>query len=177
MIAMTGETIEQPTSESRRRGCLFDIQRGLKWFGIILITLIVLGVAYQTIATELDKRNYSPRGQLYTVNGHQMHIVCTGEGSPTVILQAGGGGESLWWYRVQRQLTPHTQVCAYDRAGLGWSEAASTPRDPVTTAGELHALLEEAGVHPPMSRWVIPMAVFWRGSMAGSIHRKVRVSF
>jgi pimeloyl-ACP methyl ester carboxylesterase len=132
-----------------RRGCLFYAHRALKWFGIVLVALTGLGVAYQTIATELDKRNYSPRGQLYSVNGHQMHMICRGEGNPTVILQAGGGADSLWWYWVQNQLAEHTRVCAYDRVGLGWSEAASTPRDPVTIVGELHTLLEEAGVQPP----------------------------
>jgi fused signal recognition particle receptor len=68
------------------------VKRGLKWLGIVLIALVVLGVAYQTIATEIDKRTYSPRGQLYTVNGHQMHIVCMGEGGPTVISLIGVNG-------------------------------------------------------------------------------------
>ena len=139
----------QSETPARKRGCLFYVKRLLKWFGIVLVMLVLLGVAYQTVATEIDKRTYSPRGQLYTVNGHQMHMVCMGEGSPTVILQAGGGAESLWWYWVQNQLAEHTRVCAYDRAGLGWSEVASTPRDPVTIVGELHTLLEEAGVTPP----------------------------
>ncbi|MBZ0301275.1 MAG: alpha/beta hydrolase, partial [Anaerolineae bacterium] len=137
------------TALNRRRGCLFTIGRGLKWFGIVLVTLIVLGVFYQTIATELDKGKYAPRGQLYTVNGHRMHLVCMGEGSSAVILQAGGVAESLWWYRVQNQLAAHTQVCAYDRAGLGWSEAATEPRDALTIVGELHNLLEQAGVPAP----------------------------
>ncbi|MCZ7544235.1 MAG: alpha/beta hydrolase [Anaerolineae bacterium] len=50
---------------------------------------------------------------------------------------------------MQNQLAQHTRVCAYDRAGFGWSEAVSTPRDPVTIVGELHTLLSEAGVQPP----------------------------
>jgi pimeloyl-ACP methyl ester carboxylesterase len=153
MNTATASTATNTQAERARprlgRRILRGIGRGLKWLGIALIVLAVLGVAYQTIATEIDKRTYSPRGQLYTVNGHQMHIVCMGEGSPAVILQAGGGGESLWWYRVQHQLAEHTRVCAYDRPGLGWSEAASSPRDPVTIVGELHTLLEEAGVPAP----------------------------
>jgi pimeloyl-ACP methyl ester carboxylesterase len=134
---------------STRRGCLFYIKRGLKWFGIALIALVLLGVAYQTIATEIDRRTYSPRGQLYTVNGHQMHIYCTGEGSPTVILQSGATAESLWWYWVQNQLAQHTRVCAYDRSRLGFSEPTSGLRDGTAIASELHALLEQAGVYAP----------------------------
>ncbi len=136
-------------SKSRRRGCLFQIGRVLKWFSIILIILIIAGVIYQTVATEQDKRNFSPRGQLYTVNGHQMHMVCMGKGSPTVILQAGATAESSWWYWVQKQLSAYTQVCAYDRAGLGWSEAVSSPRDALAITGELHTLIQQANIPVP----------------------------
>jgi pimeloyl-ACP methyl ester carboxylesterase len=139
----------QPQGTSHRRGCLFYVTRALKWFGILLAALIVLGLGFQTIATEIDRRSFSPRGQLYSVNSQQMHMTCAGEGSPTVVLQAGGGADALSWYWVQGQLAQHTRVCAYDRAGLGWSEAASTSRDPITIVGELRALLDEAGVQPP----------------------------
>jgi pimeloyl-ACP methyl ester carboxylesterase len=132
-----------------RRGCLFYVGRGLKWFSIGLAALVLLGVAFQAVAVELDKRNYPPRGQLYTVNGHQMHIVCAGEGSPTVILQAGGAADSIWWHQVQNQLAEHTRVCAFDRPGMGWSEPTTEPRDALTLTGELHTLLEEADVTPP----------------------------
>lgn len=144
----TAKAVNEATTQ-HKRGCLFFVKRSLKWFGIILLTLIVLGVAYQTIATELDKRAYTPRGQLYTINSHQMHIVCVGEGSPTVILQAGATAESLWWYRVQNQLAAYTQVCAYDRPGMGWSDPVQGPRDPTTINAELHSLLEQAEVPAP----------------------------
>jgi pimeloyl-ACP methyl ester carboxylesterase len=139
----------QSQTMQRRHGCLFYARRGLKWGGITLVVLALLGVGYQTIATEQTKRTYSPRGQLYTVNGHQMHIVCMGEGNPTVILQSGATAYSLWWYRIQNQLATHTRVCAYDRAGLGWSEPASTPRDALSIVSELHTLLQQAGVPAP----------------------------
>lgn len=143
------EIVGQAANESRKRGCLFYVRRMLKWLGIIVVTLVVLGVIYQSVATEQDKGKYAPRGQLYTVNSHQMHMVCAGQGSPAVILEAGGYAESLWWYRVQSQLATHTQVCSYDRPGMGWSEPTTLPRDPVTIVGELHLLLSEAGINPP----------------------------
>ncbi len=148
MVSVTKASL-QPQRRPNRRGCLFYVKRGLKWFGITLVALIVLGVAYQTIATELDKSNYAPRGQLYNVNGSQMHLVCMGEGGPTVILQAGLTAESLWWYWVQNQMAEHTQVCAYDRPGLGWSEPVTGSRDAFTIVDELHTLLEQAGVSAP----------------------------
>jgi pimeloyl-ACP methyl ester carboxylesterase len=125
------------------------VRRGLKWFVIVLTVFALLGVAYQTIATETDKQGYAPRGQFYTVKGHQMHIVCEGSGSPAVILEGGATAESLWWYWVQQELAQHTQVCAYDRAGLGWSEVANGSRDPLTVVDDLHRLLQEAGVAGP----------------------------
>jgi pimeloyl-ACP methyl ester carboxylesterase len=147
-MASVTSTSEQPVAP-RRRGCLSNIGRVLKWFVILLVALVVLGVVYQTAATELDKNAYSPRGQLYTVSGHQMHLVCMGEGSPAVILQAGASAESLWWYRVQNQLAAHTQVCAFDRPGMGWSEPVDGSREPLIMNAELHTLLEQAGVSPP----------------------------
>ena len=147
--SISSPTTNRAKSIPHRRGCLFAIKRGLKWFGIGLLALVLLGMAYQAIAVELDKRNYPPRGQLYAVNGHQMHIVCAGEGSPAVILQAGGGADSTWWYRVQSQLAEHTRVCAFDRPGMGWSEPTTEPRDALTLVGELHTLLEEADVPSP----------------------------
>jgi pimeloyl-ACP methyl ester carboxylesterase len=150
---MNATTLTSETPSVRaitaKHGCLFFIKRGLKWLGIGVLLVLVLGFGYQTVATAMDKRNYSPRGQLYSVNGHQMHLYCVGEGSPSVILEAGGYAESLWWYRVQSQLAKQTRVCAYDRPGMGWSEPASSPRDPITIVGELHTLLSEAGINPP----------------------------
>jgi pimeloyl-ACP methyl ester carboxylesterase len=137
------------TDVQSRRGCLFYVKRGVIGFGIILIVLVVSGVAFQSIAVALDKRNYPPPGQLYSVNGHSMHISCKGEGDPTVILQAGGTADSMWWYWVQNQLAEHTRVCAFDRPGMGWSEPTTEPRDALTLVGELHTLLEEADVRPP----------------------------
>ena len=134
---------------NKSRGCRFIILRGLMWIGIVLVALVLLGVGYQTISTQMYIRSGQPRGQLYTVNGHQMHLVCAGEGIPTVILLAGGGADSLWWHRIQRQLAAHTRVCAYDRPGHGWSEPTSEPRDALTIVSELRALLQTAGVQAP----------------------------
>lgn len=139
-----------PTSVGqRKRGCLFYAARGALGIGIALLGLVFAGVIYQSVSTQMTRQNFAPRGKLYSVNGHQMHLVCAGEGSPAVILEAGGGAESSWWYWVQQQLSQHTRVCAYDRAGHGWSEPVSTSRDPDSIIGDLHALLQAAEIPPP----------------------------
>jgi len=51
-----------------------------------------------------------------------------GRGSPVVLLEAGIAASSLSWALVQSEIASFTRVCAYDRAGLAWSEAASCPR-------------------------------------------------
>lgn len=78
-----------------------------------------------------------------------MHLSCSGEGSPTVILEPGSGSNSLTWFLVQPDLATSTRVCAYDRAGLGWSESGPNPRTGQRIAEELHMLLNAAGIPPP----------------------------
>jgi len=83
------------------------------------------------------------------VGGYSLHINCVGQGSPTVILDAGLGEWSAHWVRVQREVSGTTRVCAYDRAGMGWSEMGPEPRDAKQITGELHTLLSKAGIEGP----------------------------
>jgi pimeloyl-ACP methyl ester carboxylesterase len=83
------------------------------------------------------------------VGDHELHIDCVGQGSPTVVLEAALGNASAHWVRVQQEVSEVTRVCAYDRAGMGWSEGGPEPRDAARVTGELHALLEGAGVEGP----------------------------
>jgi pimeloyl-ACP methyl ester carboxylesterase len=66
-----------------------------------------------------------------------------------VVLDAGAGEMSADWVLVQREVSGTTRVCAYDRAGTGWSETGPEPRDAKRISGELHALLEGAGIESP----------------------------
>jgi pimeloyl-ACP methyl ester carboxylesterase len=56
---------------------------------------------------------------------------------------------SAHWVRVQREVSGTTRVCAYDRAGMGWSEMGPEPRDAKQITGELHTLLGKAGIEGP----------------------------
>jgi pimeloyl-ACP methyl ester carboxylesterase len=121
----------------------------LLWLAGALLVLAFIGTIYQTIATQLDKRAYPPPGTLVDVGGHHLHVRCVGDGSPTVILEAANGGMSAHWMRVQQEVAKATRVCAYDRAGLGWSEPGPEPRDAKRVSSELHALLTNAGIESP----------------------------
>ena len=107
------------------------------------------GATYEAIMAAGDDKRYPPPGQLVDVGGYRLHLHCIGQGSPTVVLDAGLGAFSLDWGAVQPQIATSTRVCAYDRAGLGWSEPGPTPRSPQQFADELHALLTNAGVEGP----------------------------
>src|SRR5215218_8259376 len=120
------------------------------WIVRILLGLLALGGAsYEAIMAAGDGRRYPPPGQLVDVGGYRLHLHCIGHGSPTVVLDAGLGAFSLDWGAVQPQIATSTRVCAYDRAGLGWSEPGPTPRSPQQFAAELHALLTNGGVEGP----------------------------
>jgi pimeloyl-ACP methyl ester carboxylesterase len=119
------------------------------WLVAGLLALAVIGAIYQAIATEIDQKTYPPPGEMVDVSGHSLHINCVGQGSPTVIMEAGSGGMSAHWVRVQQQLAQTTRVCAYDRAGMGWSEAGPEPRDAKQISSELHTLLKSADTEAP----------------------------
>ena len=66
------------------------IGKALLWSVGAFLVLALAGALYQLIATEVDERRYPPPGELVDVGGHRMHIHCTGQDGPTVILEATG---------------------------------------------------------------------------------------
>jgi pimeloyl-ACP methyl ester carboxylesterase len=87
--------------------------------------------------------------RLVDVGGRRLNLVCTGKGSPTVILEAGMLADSTAWRRVQPAISLTTRVCSYDRAGMGFSDPAGAPRDASAIVRDLHALLTTGGVAGP----------------------------
>jgi pimeloyl-ACP methyl ester carboxylesterase len=139
-----GQALER--SGARRRSWLRRILLGLL---VIVIAPALIGAVYQAVATEIDQRNYPPPGQLVDVGGYRLHIYCTGEGGPTVILDALFPGTVSNWAWVQPEIARTTRVCSYDRAGLGWSDRGPEPRDARQEARELHVLLTRAAIPGP----------------------------
>jgi pimeloyl-ACP methyl ester carboxylesterase len=136
-------------SSTTSRRILRRIGKAFLWSVVVLLVLAVAGAIYQTIATMRAERAYPPPGEMVDVGGYSLHINCTGQGSPTVILDAGSGLFSAQWVRVQREVSGTTRVCAYDRAGMGWSEMGPDPRDAKQITSELHTLLSKAGIEGP----------------------------
>ena len=116
---------------------------------LAVLALASIGATYANIAGTRDQATLAAPGKLYDVGGHRLHLDCHGHGSPTVVLSNGLGGVSAGWARITGPVAETTRVCAYDRAGQGWSEDAVSPLDGVQSAEELHTLLAKAGEHGP----------------------------
>jgi len=114
---------------------------GLTVAGLAVLALAVAGAIYQAIGSARSARRFPPPGQLVDVGGQRLHAVCVGHGTPTVVLESGIAASSLSWARVQPEVARFTSVCAYDRAGLAWSDASTAPRTIARIVDELHALL------------------------------------
>ena len=116
---------------------------------LALSALASIGGGYQTVREAADAKAYPMPGQLIDVGGHRLHLNCTGSGTPTVVIEPGGGAMSsdLGW--VTPAVARDTRVCVYDRAGRGWSEPADTPQDGLQIASDLHTLLQRGGVPGP----------------------------
>ena len=96
-----------------------------------------------------DVNLYLHAQRFVDIGGRRLNIICTGSGSPTVILEAGLLADSAAWRFVQPSISRRTKVCSYDRAGLGFSDPAGAPRDAAAIVRDLHALLRGAGIAPP----------------------------
>lgn len=114
-------------------------------FGFLLLVISMSLCDPLVEPTVAQQRPSGPApGTLVDIGGHKLHIRCVGPqgATPTVILEAGGGGSSTDWTLIQDLLAPRVKTCAYDRAGLGWSEPGPSPRTMRQEVFELHALLD-----------------------------------
>jgi pimeloyl-ACP methyl ester carboxylesterase len=116
---------------------------------VLIVALAIAGFLYENISEARDRRFHPMTGRLVDVGGYKLHIDCSGQGTPAVILDSGLGDSYISWSKVQPQIAKFTQVCSYDRAGLGYSDSSPRPRTSRVMAEELHTLLHNAGIVPP----------------------------
>lgn len=138
--------VHEPESSN---GCLARALR-LAAFALGLILLLASGLLInQKLAMARLREVHPPPGELIEVGGHRLHIYCTGNGSPTVVIDAGNANGSINWMPIQAELARQTRVCTYDRAGYFWSEPGPLPRDARSAVSALRGLLERAGEPGP----------------------------
>src|SRR3954464_15034940 len=106
----------------------------VRWLGFAALGLIGLvaaglltGLAVEKLAELRDTHLYPPPGRMVDTGNGRRHIFCEGRGAPTVVLITGNGIPAILIRPLQDQVARFSRVCAYDRAGLGWSEPAIAP--------------------------------------------------
>ena len=108
--------------------------------------------------------------RLVDIGGRSLYLECHGEGSPTVVLEAGYRASARYWSddllhpdaprtMVLPAVAGFTRVCAYDRPGtyasigeedfVSRSDPIAQPRTAPEVVAELHALLQAAEVPGP----------------------------
>jgi pimeloyl-ACP methyl ester carboxylesterase len=93
---------------------------------------------------------YAQAEQLVDVDhGRRLNLYCVGEGSPTVVFDAGLGGNTASWDTIQPVVAQKTRTCSFDRAGLGFSDPATRPSTSANAVDDLQRLLSAAGIKPP----------------------------
>ncbi len=120
---------------------------------ILISSLLLLSAC----ATRMTRHETSSKQNSYTKPqtmieveaGRRLNLYCVGSGSPVVMLESGLTDPINVWSLVQPSLASQTQVCAYDRAGVGFSDAQSRASNSENIANDLHILLKKAGLKPP----------------------------
>ncbi len=120
---------------------------------LIILAVCVIAVSsaflYQVIGVRRDAIRFPPPGRMVQAGAQRLHVHEMGQGSPTVVLEAGISATCVNWTRVQAGIAEFTHVLSYDRAGLGWSDTARSPRTAAQIVEELREMLHAAGVPTP----------------------------
>ncbi|MCR5878501.1 alpha/beta fold hydrolase [Phenylobacterium sp. J367] len=128
----------------------------------VLMLIVVAAWGAAAAAAEVADRLHGPRGEFVDIGRRRLRLVCEGPRSdaPTVWLEAGAFGGAADFAAIQQKLTGRgLRSCAYDRAGMGYSDPGPGPRDGAAIAGDLAKLIAASGERGPF--------VFAGHSMAG----------
>ena len=118
-------------------------------FALTLLSVLTVACGGQQTRRDPNPVILGP-GHLVAIGaGRSLYLHCEGTGSPTVILEAGFGGNSNDWSEVEGPLGRGTRTCAYDRAGLGSSLPIPGVHDAADEIADLNRLLDDADIPPP----------------------------
>lgn len=119
---------------------------GIFWLGVlVLAALSACGVGGAAVPGSPER----PRLMAELPDGRHLAFRCSGRGAPTVLLESGFGADSRAWSKVQPALSRLTRVCAYDRAGYGFSDPGPPPRSGAVIAEDLDAALQALRIEGP----------------------------
>ena len=112
--------------------------------GVALLAALV----YEHVGAWRDARVLRQVGRSVDIGGRSLNILCTGDGSPTVVFVSGRTAPGFVWTPTQRGVSAFTRACWYDRADLGWSDAGPDPGWGDAAARDLHRLVQIARLGP-----------------------------
>ena len=129
--------------------------RWIKRFVVAVLALFLmtalLGAGYEAVARWRVARANPAPGRLVDIGGRHMHLDCRGAGAPVVVFESGlDTFGSLSWSKVQDSVAAFTRACAYDRAGIMWSDPGDRPQDARQVARDLYATLDAARESGPL---------------------------
>jgi hypothetical protein len=101
------------------------IKKIMTAFLLVVLAIVVLGAIYQQLA-EMNDRASIP-GDMVSLDGKEIHVLCVGTGEPTVMLENGTWGSYPDWHEVMNTIKARTRICSYDRLGIGWSSKNGAP--------------------------------------------------
>jgi pimeloyl-ACP methyl ester carboxylesterase len=117
---------------------------------MLLVALALAGAAFWESKREArDGATWTAPGRLVDVGGRKLHLWCVGQGAPTVLFEASGLSPSTEWEALLPAVGKARRACAYDRAGMGWSEPVAGERSAADFVADLHGALAAAGEKPP----------------------------
>ncbi len=127
--------------------------------GVAMRTLLIVLAVFLAIwigagaAMVAAAGTFRPSGIYVDIGGRKMRLVCAGPASgaqPTVWMEAGAFGLAADWAAIQEKLSARgIRSCAYDRAGMGWSDPGPRPRDSSAIVGDLEKLISASGEPGP----------------------------
>lgn len=128
----------------------------LKWTAMTALMLLGalagIGFVWERRAEQVDALRFPPPGQRVDVGGYRLHLLCLGTAAaqrPTIVLDTLSAGSSVYWAWIQPALAKQARVCAYDRAGFGWSDNSTHPPTLAAAVHDLESVLQRGRVAPP----------------------------
>ncbi len=115
----------------------------------VVLTLPLVAAGVECVLQWRDSAQLQPPGRMVSIGDRRLHLHCEGSGEPTVILEATGTHFHVDYAGIQSELAQSTKVCAYDRAGMGFSDESDRPLNARHLADDLGRLLDNAGLAPP----------------------------
>ena len=142
--------MEENEPKRKRRSCVLRKFKRTLLVGLAAAILLpVAGYLYERSELKRIAEEVKPPGELVNIGGRSLHLHVQGEGSPTVILEAGLAGGHLDWTLVAPEVAKVTRVVTSDRAGLWWSDVATTSQTARRVVEDLCTALDKKHIEGP----------------------------